>query len=68
MIFGPSVGSVIADPNDTKQSLRVFDDITAGRISIDEVCPFDDRLSSIIRSCYKLPRRSGHPELSQKPL
>jgi len=68
LAFGPSGGSVIADPDDTEQSLRVFDDLTAGRISIDEICAIEDPSGSIIRSFSKLSRRSGHPELSQKPL
>jgi len=59
---------VIADPDDTEQSLRVFDDLTAGRISIDEIRAIEDPFGSIIRSLSKLSRRSGHPELSQKPL
>jgi hypothetical protein len=59
---------VIAVPDDTEQSLRVFDDLTAGGISVDEIRAIEDPFGSIICSLSKLSRRSGHPELSQKPL
>jgi hypothetical protein len=59
---------VIAVPDDTEQSLRVFNDLTAGRISIDEIRAIEDPSGSILRSISKQFRRSGHPELSQKPL
>jgi hypothetical protein len=59
---------VIADPDDTEQSLRAFDDLTAGRISIDEIRAVEGPFGSILRSFSKLSRCSGHPELSQKPL
>jgi hypothetical protein len=56
---------VIADPDDTEQGLRVFDVLTAGRISIDEIHEIEDPSGSILRSFSKLYRRSAHPELSQ---
>jgi hypothetical protein len=66
--FGLSGGSVIADSDDTEQSLRVFDDLTTGRISIDEIRAIKEPSGSILRSLSKCSRRSGRPKLSQKPL
>jgi Ca2+-binding EF-hand superfamily protein len=48
---------VIADPDDTEQSFRVFDDFTAGRISIDEIRAIEDPSGWILRGLSKLSRR-----------
>jgi hypothetical protein len=61
-------GSLIADPDNTQQSLRASDDLTADKISIAEAHAIEDASGSIIRCLYKLYKYSGHPELSQKPL
>jgi hypothetical protein len=45
-----------------------FDDLIAGSFSIAEIRAIEDPFGSIFRSLSKLPRRSGHSELSQKPL
>jgi hypothetical protein len=48
---------VIADPNDTEQSLHVFDDFTAGQISIDEICAkksLSVRFSAAFPNCQAL--------------
>jgi hypothetical protein len=68
MTFRPSSGSGIADPDDIEQRLHVFDDLTTGRISIDTICAIEDPSASILCFLSKLSRRSGQPELSQKPL
>jgi hypothetical protein len=47
------VNSLIAYPDDTEQGIRVFDDLTAGRLSIDEIRPIEDPFSLIIHSFSK---------------
>jgi hypothetical protein len=42
LTFGSSSGSGIADSDETKQSLPVFEDLIAGRISIDDILAIKD--------------------------